>query len=111
MSKDEEEPDLFDYPHARSGDPETSHEAIPVNLTEQAFLVLHAYASGRAILDHHVGAIVGLPDGHQRCSDLRKAGYIERTGARGITPSGKAGYLCRITPAGIAYLKSGIPSA
>jgi hypothetical protein len=36
---------------------------------------------------------------------LRHAGYIERTGKRGLTPTGRAGYVCRITPAGLAYLR------
>jgi hypothetical protein len=106
MSKDH--PDLFDtFPHARLTDPLTSHEAIPVNLSLQAFRVLRAYILvPYPLLDHDVGHLVGIPDGHQRCSDLRKAGYIERTGERRRTPSGAAGYTCRITPAGRAYLRA-----
>ncbi|HEU4687327.1 MAG TPA: DEAD/DEAH box helicase [Vicinamibacterales bacterium] len=96
--------------HARSSDPDTSYEAIPVNVTLQGFIVLQSYRSGQALLDHDAYQRAGFGpnarDG-QRCSDLRQAGYIERTGERAKTPSGKSGYLCRITPRGLAYLESG----
>jgi hypothetical protein len=101
--------DLFDYMHSRPTDPLTSHEAAAaINITAQALRILRAYRSGAALLDHDAYFHAGFPpnarDG-QRCSDLRKAGFIERTGGRDRTPSGRAGYLCRITPAGLAYLK------
>lgn len=93
--------------HARNTDPATSHEAIPDNLTMQALVILRAYRNGKPMIDHDAYALAGFGpnarDG-QRCSDLRQHGYIERTGERGLTPSGKAGYLCRITDAGLAYL-------
>jgi hypothetical protein len=108
-------PDLFDFdssPHARRGDPATSHEAVPKNLPAQALRVLRGYRSGDAILDHDAYRRIGLAHSgwtHQRCSDLRKRGLIERVEVdgvylRGKTPSGKAGYLCRITKAGRDYL-------
>jgi hypothetical protein len=100
--------DLFSYyPHARGDDPDTSHEAVPVNITAQALRVLYAYRDDDAMLDHTAYRLVGLGVSrftHQRCSDLRAANLIERTGERGRTPSGKAGYLCRITQAGHDYL-------
>jgi hypothetical protein len=37
---DDDDADLFDYAHARPSDPATSHEAVPVNLSEQAWRVL-----------------------------------------------------------------------
>jgi hypothetical protein len=102
MSDDDD--DLFSY-HARSSDPDTSHEAVPHNISQQAWRVLHAYRSGLALLDEHAYELVGM-DGHQRCSDLRRWKFIERCG-RGRTAKGKAGYLCRITPAGHAFLTAG----
>ena len=104
-----DEPFLFeDLPHARATDPLTSHEAVPTNISAQAFTVLTAYRTGRELLDHDAYRLVGLGSAdrlaHQRCSDLRAAGLIERTGNRGQTPSGKAGYLCAITDLGRAYL-------
>jgi hypothetical protein len=94
--------------HARITDPLTSHEAADsVNISLQAKLVLRAYSRGQPLLDHDAYRLAGFPPGrtsHQRCSDLRDAGFIERTGERGRTPSGKAGYLCKITAKGIDYL-------
>jgi hypothetical protein len=107
--------DFEDLPHARPNDPATSHEAVPVNLSQQAFQVLRAYSmtDPRAILDHDAYRLVGLDNGgrltHQRCSDLRAKGMIERTKDRGRTPSGKAGYLSRITQKGRDYLRGVIP--
>jgi hypothetical protein len=101
--------------HARADDPATSHEAAEtIDVSAQAFRVLTSYVSGRPLLDHDAYRIAGFPAGrtsHQRCSDLRDAGFIERTGERARTPSGKAGYLCRITPRGLAYwrLMRGMP--
>lgn len=105
--------DPFGWEHARITDPDTSRDAVPVNLSDQAYRVLRAYRTGLELLDHDAYRLVGMDNGgrmaHQRCSDLRKAGMIERTGRRGQTPSGKAGYVCRITPRGLAYLEAGRP--
>lgn len=99
--------DLFSYAHARASDLVTSYEAVPANITAQALRILRAYLCNRALLDYDAYCLAGFPpnarDG-QRCSDLRQAGFIERTGARAQTPSGKSGYLCRITLAGRDYL-------
>lgn len=115
MKNDEEIPvldgqmALFDHPHARNSDPDTSHEAAEqLNITAQAIRVLQAYATGDELIDHEAYRIVGFPPGrtsHQRCSDLRDRGYIARTGERRLTPSGKAAYVCRITEAGIGFLR------
>ena len=88
--------------HARNTDPDTSHLAVPLNVTEQALFVLRAYGTGRHLLDEEAYARVGWK-GHQRCSDLRRLKFIERCGRKN-TPFGKAAYLCRITPAGVTYL-------
>jgi hypothetical protein len=100
--------DLFGFPHARRYDPDTSREtARRIALWAQYIKVLRAYGSGRELIDHDAYRIAGFPPGrtsHQRCSDLRALGFIERTGRRGQTPSGHSGYLCRITPSGAAYL-------
>ena len=106
--------DLFDgldrnpRHHARASDPPTSHEAATaINITEQAIVILRAYRDRRPLLDVEAYRRAGFPphacDG-QRCSDLRHAGYIARTGERGATPSGRAAYYCMITPTGSAYL-------
>jgi hypothetical protein len=101
--------DLFDWvPRARPTDPATSHEAVAdINITQQCYLILRAYACGLALTDHDAYRLAGFPPtlARQRCSDLRHAGFIERTGDRGATPSGKAAFLCRITQAGLDYLK------
>ena len=101
---------VFPWPHARPTDPDTSHRAVPVNITDQAWKILQVYKSGRELLDHDAYELAGYGpnarDG-QRCSDLREAGLIARTGNRGITPSGKAGHLCRITEDGKNYIASG----
>ena len=99
--------DLFT--HVRSTDPPTSHEAAAaIDITAQCKMILLSYRNGQALLDVDAYRLAGFPpharDG-QRCSDLRHEGLIARTGERAITPSGKSGYLCRITPKGWAYLR------
>jgi hypothetical protein len=100
--------DLFGYEHARRSDPPTSHEAVPKNITAQALRILLSYRTGRPLLDVDAYELAGFSptarDG-QRCSDLRYSGFIRRTGERAKTPSGKSGYLCQITLAGLAYLE------
>ena len=88
--------------HARNTDPDTSHLAVPLNVTEQSLFVLRAYKTGLHLLDEEAYARVGWK-GHQRCTDLRRLKFIERCGRKN-TPFGKAAYLCRITPAGLTYL-------
>lgn len=88
--------------HSRLGDPDTSRDAVPKNLTKQALKVLRAYASGRRLLDYEAYEMVGMV-GHQRCSDLRHLGYIERVGKK-LMPSKKTGYTCKITARGLAFL-------
>jgi hypothetical protein len=95
---------LFPGPHARAGDPDTSHMAVPANVTAQAAKVLFAYRTGLALLDIEAYARVRMV-GHQRCTDLRRARFIVRVGRKQM-PSGKTGYLCQITAAGQAWLKS-----
>ena len=107
----DDEDDLFGYKpekHARRLDPDTSKDtARRMHIRAQALIVLRAYASGREILDHSAYRIAGFPPGrtsHQRCSDLRQWGWIERTGTRAQTPSGHSGFVCRITPLGMRVL-------
>ena len=73
--------------HARATDPDTSHAAVPFNITEQALRVLWAYAHGDQLIDHDAYQLVGLDNGerfaHQRCSDLRRWDMIVRTGKGG----------------------------
>lgn len=102
--------DLFDeaWKRARRTDPETSFEAAAaVSVTQQARVILSAYADGAELLDVEAYRKAGFPphacDG-QRCSDLRRNGLIERTGEKRKTPSGRPGYVCAITRKGIAFL-------
>jgi hypothetical protein len=111
MGRDDEDdgetPDLFTS-HARGTDPLTSHEAAAsISIRAQALQVLRSYWNDRELIDHAAYRLAGFPSGrtsHQRCSDLRAAGFIERTGGRGQTPSGRSAYLCRITEQGRKYL-------
>jgi SNF2 family DNA or RNA helicase len=94
--------------HARFDDPQTSFDAIPRNIVGQMLRVLAAYADGVPRIDHDAYTSVGMSSqNRQRCSDLRHAGMIERTGERGVTPFGKEAYLCVITPKGRAWLEPG----
>ena len=89
--------------HARETDPATSHEAVPRNIAYLMLVALRTYRHGNAMIDHDAGRLCNR-DVHQRCSDLRRKGYIERDGTRGITPSLKSAYRCRITALGSAFL-------
>jgi hypothetical protein len=93
--------------HARRTDPDTSHiTARLVKMNEQRYRVLGAYYRHQhEMLDHEAYELINLQDKsgwtHQRCSDLRHAGWIKRTGNKGTTPSLKPAHKCAITPAGI----------
>jgi hypothetical protein len=94
--------------HARRYDPDTSHAtARRIKITSQARRVLRAYAiTGRELTDHDAYRLVGFPTGrtsHQRCSDLRDWGFIERT-TRGLSPSRHSAWQCRITELGVRFL-------
>jgi len=97
--------------HARTSDPDTSHlAAAAVNVTRQARAVLAAYLDGAALLDVEAYDLAGFPMANnrgQRCSDLRRSGFIERTGTRRRTPNGQLAHECRITAAGRSYLVEG----
>ena len=102
-------PPIDPEPRARRYDPDTSKEtARRIRYLSQAIKVLKAYAiTGRELLDHDAYRLAGFPPGrtsHQRCSDLRDWGLIERTGKRGLTPSGHSGTTSRITELGIRFL-------
>lgn len=97
--------------HARSTDPDTSHEAAAsINITDQAKVILKSYWPGLPLLDIDAYSMAGFPpharDG-QRCSDLRHKGLITRIGRKAKTPSGRYGHLCAITDIGREYLESG----
>lgn len=102
--------DPFAGPHARANDPSTSHSGVPKNITKQALKVLWAYSvMNRPLIDHDAYRLVGMAAAgfaHQRCSDLRKAGFIVRTGAKARTPSNRLAYVCVITQAGRDYLNN-----
>ena len=111
MTKDDEDERK---PHARRTDPDTSHEAVPsprVMHRQSIQLLREAYGpADRPLLDHEAydrSVYKNLPKmrgkGHQRCSDLRAAGFIAVVD-RARMPSGKSGRRCVITAAGRAFL-------
>jgi hypothetical protein len=95
---------------ARTNDPDTSKEAARrTDVNAQALAVLRVYARGRPIMDIEAYELAGLLENSRsgigaRCSDLRDKKFIERTGERGITPSGSSAHKCRITDAGMRYI-------
>ena len=100
--------DLFGFEGPRRHEPDSEKDtARRIDLWTQYVRVLRAYATGRELVDHDAYRLAGFPAGrtsHQRCSDLRTLGLIERTGDRGRTPSGHSGFLCRITERGTRFL-------
>jgi hypothetical protein len=96
----------------RGGDPDTSFTAAAsVDVSASALKVLRIYGRPTVdtILDYDAYqlAFTNLASGiGARCADLRRNGLIERTGEKAKTPSGRAGYLCRITEKGRAYLRA-----
>jgi hypothetical protein len=89
--------------------PDTSlAAAASVNVTASALKVLRVYGRlDRPLLDFdaYKHAFERLASGiGARCHDLRKNGFIERTGEKAKTPSGRSGYLCVITEKGRRYL-------
>lgn len=88
----------------RRQEPDTPEAtARRMHLRSQCLTVLRAYSSGRELIDHDAYRLAGFPPGrtsHQRCADLRVLGWIERTGARGKTPSGHSAWMSRITELG-----------
>jgi len=99
--------------HARNSDPDTSHDtAASINMNRQRHRVLRTYYRHRppdGMIDHEAYVRAGITVSgwtHQRCSDLRQAGWIARTGSKGITPSNKPAHRCAITPEGILAFES-----
>lgn len=103
---------IFDIPLARATDPETSQRGaadVRFRAMSQKHLLLGAYlAEGEGgLTDDQAGRYSGLSFNPRcgywkRCSELRTAGLIERTGIVGISDTGNDADVCRITPAGIA---------
>lgn len=96
--------------HARNTDPDTSHmAAASINITAQSLRVLVSYyLIPTPLLDctaYDYAGFSGRRNGEQRCSDLRDAGFIEPTGAKAKTPSGRLGRVCMITEAGRKYIR------
>lgn len=105
-----DQPTLFDPPvhtMARRDDPSTSHKAARVaqfNSGTQKYQLLVAYArSTDGLTDEQAaGASNLLHVGYwKRCSELRNAGYITRTGETRVASSGAAQDVCCITEAGM----------
>lgn len=93
--------------HARTTDPDTSHTAAQlVNVTAQARQVLAVYVDqGDGLTADEAYRLAGLDAlARQRCSDLLRRGYLERTGERRRTRQGRPAHVCRITQAGREWL-------
>ena len=101
---------IFDPPvhtMSRRDDPSTSHAAAKIakfNAGSQKHTLLTEYACDPdGLTDEQAAARSNLLHvGYwKRCSELRNAGYIARTGETRIASSGAAQDVCRITEAGI----------
>jgi hypothetical protein len=97
---------MNDPSHARRTDPDTSHATAKlVKMNAQRYRVLGSYYKHRReMIDHEAYALAGMHQSgyaHQRCSDLRNAGWIVPTGNKGTTPFKKPARKCVITTTGI----------
>lgn len=103
---------IFNIPLARATDPETSQRGaadVRIRSMSQKHLLLGAYlAAGEdGLTDDQAGRYSGLSLNPRcgywkRCSELRAAGLIGRTGVVGLSDTGNDADVCAITPAGIA---------
>ena len=107
---DWDEGTLFHAPLHRKSDEATSIQGakdVKFRRTSQAMLLLIEYRN-HDLTDEEAGARSGLLRRSRcywkRCSDLRDAGYIVKTGATRIGSSGSAQNVCAITPEGLAAL-------
>jgi len=84
---------------------------IRINLNRQMLRVLKAYHGGMALTDYEAYGLAGLSiemnGAPARCTELRRAGLIEKTGDRGFTPSGSRANLCVLTEAGQHLIDTG----
>jgi hypothetical protein len=112
IRNDDWEPDSLFYkiPLHREPDHETSIKGardVKHRRTSQAMLLLIEYRNHN-LTDEEAGARSGLIRRSRcywkRCSDLRAAGYIVKTGATRIGSSGSAQNVCAITPEGLKAL-------
>lgn len=95
---------------SRATDPETSHAAVPRNITAKNARgrLLCAYWRSVDATDEEAAEWAGISlasEYAKRCSELRDAGYIEPTG---VTRSGASGHqriVCQITVAGRVALQ------
>lgn len=103
---------IFDIPLARATDPETSQRGaadVRIRSLSQKHRLLGEYlaAGNDGLTDDQAGRYSGLSDNPRcgywkRCSELRAAGLIERTGRVGKSDTGNDADICCITMAGIA---------
>lgn len=105
-----EQTSIFDTPvqaMARRDDPSTSRKAARVakfNAGSQKYRLLVEYARrDDGLTDEEAASACDLlhVGFWKRCSELRNAGYVERTGETRIASSGAAQDVCRITEAGL----------
>jgi len=95
----------------RKSDPATSHHAAEDNRPRrmtQATRLLLAYADGWALSDEEAVKKAGLATAGspwKRCSDLRKAGYIQPTGELVLTAHGSKAQVCIVTEKGVQEIR------
>lgn len=103
-------------PAARTSDPMTSklgEKDMRPRRGTQAMRLLVAYnhvdPSLAGLTDEQAATAAGLNNGAwKRCSDLRRAGFIEPTGLMGLSSFGSAVQICRITPRGVHALEEAV---
>ena len=99
-------PTLFDaLPTARNSDPDTSQAVRLPSRKSQATALLVRYLSG-PLTDEEASEAAGIIQGWKRCSDLRRLGLIKDTGLRLVAGSGKPQMVCKITDAGLEFVRS-----
>ena len=99
------------FEQARSTDPENSHIAAKRDRTPQRYKLLLAYynefmgAPSTPISDSLAGEKAGVATAHKRCSELLRAGLIEKV-ADIAGPNGTPVRACKITEAGISEIRT-----
>lgn len=103
-------PDFNRLPLARKSDPETSAAGakhIRHKQSTQAMRILKQYSKDvNGLTDEQAVTLAEIHHGWKRCADLRRLGYIEKTGETRPTIAGVQAMVCRITKEGIEILKN-----
>lgn len=101
-------------PMFRTSDPITSKKAgvsAARRSPSQQIILLRAFAGGRGFTDEEAGEVTGLAKKPRCCywkrlSELRAKGFIAPTGDSARSSAGELQRICKITPAGEAFLRT-----